>query len=304
MGDRLNYVPYVYLIGWSDHDLWYLGCELKNSMNGTAHPSNLWVSYFTSSYHVTKTRERLGEPNVIQVRRTFDTGNAAHAWEQKALRRLGAVSSRRWLNKRIFNDKSFPMDDDIRAKIIESRRASGKPWHSEDAGRRISEAKKGVPVIYSSETLRSFGERLRQSNTDPIFQAKREKGCRRRWADEQQVQDQSERMRRNTHSEEARSKVRKIQNSPEFKEAAKHRGRATWADRSAKMRAGREAWWADPANRLAHAEKMALVRKARAVFADGVTHASARACAEAHGRCESWVYSNIKKGRFQFVTTE
>lgn len=301
MVDRLDYVPYVYLIGWSEHDLWYLGCEVKNGAAGVAHPLNLWSSYFTSSYHVAKTRERIGEPDVVQVRRTFATGRAAHAWEQKALRRMGAVHSRRWLNKRIFDDKSFPMDDDIRAKIIETRRESGRPWHSEDAGRRISKAKKGVPVLYSSDTLQAFGRRLQQLNADPDFQLKRQDGCRRRWADQQQVKDQAERMIRNTHSVEARAKAMITRASPEFRAELVERSKEKWTERSVKMRAGREAWWSDPANRLAHAEKMSSVKKVKAVVANGITYASARACAEAHGKGTSWVYSNIAKKRFKFL---
>lgn len=304
MINHCDHVPYVYLIGWTSRDLWYLGCELKNGASGTAHPSNLWLRYFTSSYHVGKAREKYGEPDVVQVRMTFDSSKDAHAWEQKALRRLGAVSSPRWLNKRIFDDKSFSMDEDIRAKIIETRRKSGKPWHSEEAGRSISEAKKGVPVSYSPAVLKAFGDRLRDLNADNDFQAKRNEGCRRRWSDDQQVKDQAERMIRSTHTVEARSKAMKTRMTPEFKADEAERARLAWPQRADRMKAGREAWWSDPANRLAHAQKMATVRKGKAVIANGVTYASARECADAHGRTASWVYDNVARGRFAFKSSD
>jgi hypothetical protein len=37
------YQPYTYLIGWSEHDLWYYGCEYGR-WRKTANPENLWIT--------------------------------------------------------------------------------------------------------------------------------------------------------------------------------------------------------------------------------------------------------------------
>jgi hypothetical protein len=92
-----EYLPYTYLIGWSKLDKWYYGCEY--SRRRIANPKNLWVTYFTSSKEIAIQIEYCGEPDIIQVRRTFETGEKARQWEHKALSRLNVVFSKRWLNK-------------------------------------------------------------------------------------------------------------------------------------------------------------------------------------------------------------
>ena len=43
-------------------------------------------------------REEHGEPDVIEVRQTFNDSLQAREWEEKVLRRIGAVKDERWLN--------------------------------------------------------------------------------------------------------------------------------------------------------------------------------------------------------------
>jgi hypothetical protein len=87
--------PYTYLIGWSAHNKWYYGARYGKK----CHPSDLWVLYFTSSRHVVKFREQYGEPDVIKVRKTFDTPLACYQWESKVLHRLNAAQDPKWLNR-------------------------------------------------------------------------------------------------------------------------------------------------------------------------------------------------------------
>jgi len=103
-----NYLPYTYLIGWSKQDLWYYGCQYGCS----AHPSNLWTSYFTSSKTLHQLRATLGEPDVIQVRRTFTTALAALEWESRVLKRMNATFSPRWINKHNGNTQFNVLDSD------------------------------------------------------------------------------------------------------------------------------------------------------------------------------------------------
>ena len=63
------------------------------------HPDDLWSKYFTSSVHVDIQRWLYGEPDVIEVRRIFQTKDEARDWEIKVLKRMKVVKSKQWLNK-------------------------------------------------------------------------------------------------------------------------------------------------------------------------------------------------------------
>lgn len=105
----MTYIPYTYLIGWSKHNKWYYGVEYGAKKDPPANPQNLWTTYFTSSNVVAELRERLGEPDIIQVRQVFDTGTTeqrmsrAIKWEKKVLGRVGITESQ-WINGRIGGD--------------------------------------------------------------------------------------------------------------------------------------------------------------------------------------------------------
>jgi len=119
---KLQPTPYTYLIGWSEHDLYYYGVRYANN----CHPSDLWVTYFTSSKYVASYIEKYDEPDVIQIRKTFPTKIKAKLWEDKVLRRLDVASNPKFINKanNIFN--RVVMDDDVRGKISEARLKQGK----------------------------------------------------------------------------------------------------------------------------------------------------------------------------------
>ena len=88
-------MPYTYLIGWSKQNSYYYGCRYAKGSN----PSDLWVSYFTSSKYVGKLRETFGDPDVIQVRRIFDTREECVNYEARVLRRI--VSRPNFINKNV-----------------------------------------------------------------------------------------------------------------------------------------------------------------------------------------------------------
>lgn len=89
--------PYTYLIGWSQHSKYYYG--VRYAKNCT--PSDLWVTYFTSSKLVQDMRLKHGEPDIIQVRRTFEDRDSAVFWEQKVLSKLDVINNPLWLNQNI-----------------------------------------------------------------------------------------------------------------------------------------------------------------------------------------------------------
>ena len=168
-----DFVPYTYLIGWSKHDLWYYGVQY----NKRAHPKNLWTTYFTSSKLVAKAILDYGEPDIVEVRKTFRDKDNARLWEHKVLQRIGARKSDRWLNQtdnlhhysrspkspwnkgktlsteqkqKIRNSlKGRTLSDEHRKKMSDAHRARDKTV-SEETREKMSAAKTGKNV--SSET--------------------------------------------------------------------------------------------------------------------------------------------------------
>jgi hypothetical protein len=94
-------IPYTYLIGWSKLNKWYYGVRYAKSCL----PADLWVKYFTSSNIVKQFRLLHGEPDIIEIRKTFTNAESAKRWEEKFLKRMNVIESENWLNK---NDKCAP----------------------------------------------------------------------------------------------------------------------------------------------------------------------------------------------------
>jgi hypothetical protein len=112
-------MAYTYLIGWTAHNKWYYGVRFAKGCN----PDDLWVKYFTSSKKVKEFRNVYGNPDVIQVRRTFDDANTARLWESRVIRKTNAVRDNRWMNMTdntdlfFFEGKREPFSDEHRAKL-------------------------------------------------------------------------------------------------------------------------------------------------------------------------------------------
>jgi hypothetical protein len=96
-------MPYTYLIGWSNINKWYYGVRFAKNCN----PDDLWVKYFTSSKQVKMYREEYGEPNIIQIRKTFNSTSLARNWETRVIKKINAVLDESWLNKTDNTDKFF-----------------------------------------------------------------------------------------------------------------------------------------------------------------------------------------------------
>lgn len=87
---------YTYLIGWPHLNIFYYGSRYGKGVN----PSDLWVTYFTSSKYVKEFRKLHGEPDVAQVRKTFgeDTVKCRNH-EYVVLRRLNVPRNDKFLNR-------------------------------------------------------------------------------------------------------------------------------------------------------------------------------------------------------------
>ena len=103
-------VPYTYLIGWRDLNVWYYGVKYARN----CHPTDFWVTYFTSSKQVAKFIIEHGDPDVIKIRKVFDNTSIAienritqaRLWEETVLKRMKVLKSNNWLNR---TDRAGPV---------------------------------------------------------------------------------------------------------------------------------------------------------------------------------------------------
>jgi len=102
---KFENIPYTYLIGWPELGKWYYG--VRYAKNCT--PSDLWVTYKTSSKIVHDFVLEHGDPTVRQVRKIYkNTENAtqlAQLWENRVLKKLNVAKDPKWLNGH--DSKSF-----------------------------------------------------------------------------------------------------------------------------------------------------------------------------------------------------
>lgn len=86
MTDR---TPYVYLLKNKTAGLFYYGLRFGKN----CHPDDFWVEYFTSSKLVKDLINKHGKSDFdFEIRKTFDSKEAAIDWEQRVIRRLAKNS--------------------------------------------------------------------------------------------------------------------------------------------------------------------------------------------------------------------
>ena len=88
------YTPYTYLIGWSRLNKWYYGARYAQGCN----PKDFWKKYFTSSTAVKDFVNKNGQPDIIQIRKTFNSDIDCIEWEGKVLKRVRAAQRDCFLN--------------------------------------------------------------------------------------------------------------------------------------------------------------------------------------------------------------
>lgn len=199
------YTPYTYLVGWSKLRVFYYGSRYSKR----AHPSDLWVTYFTSSKYVAKFRQEHGEPDIIEVRKTFNDPKLALTWELRVLRRMGVVKRNDFLNKTDrhgIRSVGAPLSENHRRNI--SKGLQGKVKISADQRTKIAESNATRQVtdkvrvamantaklevtrnavamsnrkrIISDETRAKLSAATARRNSDPIFIAQREAGKKKK----------------------------------------------------------------------------------------------------------------------------
>lgn len=86
--------PYTYSIGWSKHKIWYYGVRFSKS----SYVGDIWIEYFTSSPLVAEFVKTNGPPDIVKVRRVFETIDDAVSHECNFLRKVKAPSNPNFLN--------------------------------------------------------------------------------------------------------------------------------------------------------------------------------------------------------------
>lgn len=168
-----NSVPFTYLVGWSKQQKFYYGVRHANG----CHPDQLWTLYYTSSDRVKYFRKEYGEPDIIQIRKTFTKKEDAVKWEHKVLKKLNVLKEDKWLNMAVGNEnRTFgPLKESHKESLSKSLRQynhkipkAQRTKRSKEAGEAMWEKFKNDPVF--AESLRE----KRRSQVNPM-QGKKQK---------------------------------------------------------------------------------------------------------------------------------
>jgi len=149
--------PYTYLIGWTKLGISYYGVRYSHDCT----PSDLWNPYKTSSQHVKQFIVEHGEPDVIQIRKTFTDTQSACLWENRVLKRMKVVSSDKWLNKHdsmappiISGEAHHNKRPEARARQRALMKTDFNPMSNPESRAKITGDKNGGKTLESREKQR------------------------------------------------------------------------------------------------------------------------------------------------------
>lgn len=118
---KIQHIPYTYLIGWTKLNKWYYGVRYAKGCS----PNDLWIKYKTSSNYVKEFTKIHGDPDIIEIRKTFNSVKKARLWEEKVLTRMDVIGKEQWLNKnnaRAIDPATHPRGDSHWAKYDENHK--------------------------------------------------------------------------------------------------------------------------------------------------------------------------------------
>lgn len=149
--------PYTYLIKCPDGRVYY-GVRYARNCD----PSDLWVTYFTSSNRIRQLVEQYGRDSFeTEIRRTFKDAETARDWETRVLERMKVKRDPRWINVTTnkglpawVGDKNPSKRPEVRAKISEAKRGKIRPDQAARLRRRTVEQRIQI------------GERISQTRKD------------------------------------------------------------------------------------------------------------------------------------------
>jgi hypothetical protein len=157
--------PYTYLIMWSNTGMKYYGVRYAKN----CHPSELFVTYFTSSNNVADYIKLNGYPDIIQVRKVFDeiSVDKARQWEHIVLRRINAIHRNDFLNKT--DNIAF----ELRDSAAEIRRVNAQTKTNAKPETKEKRRKSAKALWQNPEWAIPQLEKLKKIHTDPDILNKR-----------------------------------------------------------------------------------------------------------------------------------
>lgn len=145
-----NTRPFLYVIGWTAHDTWYLGVRYAKGCQ----PDSLWTTYFTSSKYVAEFRSLNGDPDHIEVIFEDDRDGVLKK-EQAYILEWNLHRDPRWLNRSaggLFCPDNFIRTPEWEAK----RRGAIMAAYTPEKRQELSDKRKGVPIAGVSERMTDF----------------------------------------------------------------------------------------------------------------------------------------------------
>lgn len=164
------YQPYTYVVTHKATGKRYYGVRYARNCS----PSDLWVSYFTSSKTIKNIIAREGIAAFqSEVRRTFATIEDARVWEEKVIRRIKAATSPLWFNmsegnRLFFSDclgRTFTKRSKARMSASAKKRCPSTRTRSETTRSKMSESLAGHAV--SDETRQKISQALSDPSRIP-----------------------------------------------------------------------------------------------------------------------------------------
>jgi rubrerythrin len=152
--------PYTYLIGWSEHKMFYYGVRYAKN----CHPDDLWKTYFTSSKYVKEFRKEHGEPDIIQIRKTFKDKRSAIDWEDKVLSRRKYYLREDFLNKN--RAKGFDIPPEITARVNACPERAKKISKAITGQKRTAEQRKNISIARKKWGARKQSEEERRKRSE------------------------------------------------------------------------------------------------------------------------------------------
>jgi hypothetical protein len=137
------YQPYTYLVKFLPTGQVYYGSSYANNKRKVSNPSQLWVTYFTSSKRIKLLIDAYGKESFsFEVRKVFKTKSETLKWERRVLSKFNAKNNSNWINKSngANNLSVVKHTEETKQKI--SKANKGK-LHSEESKKKISEFRKG-----------------------------------------------------------------------------------------------------------------------------------------------------------------
>lgn len=115
-------IPFTYKLIFKPTGQYYYGVKWSKGCN----PSDLWVSYFTSSKHIHKLIEEYGKNSFeYRVTKTFYNKIEAALWETEVLKRVNANRNGSFINKA----NNMPIHDNSGLKIIHHTVTNKETFH-------------------------------------------------------------------------------------------------------------------------------------------------------------------------------